>query len=43
MPSSWIWRRFCLVRTDISEEGAASIFGIEIINELGTAVAVTSK
>jgi hypothetical protein len=29
MPSSWMWCRVDIVRTEVSEERAASIFGTE--------------
>jgi hypothetical protein len=42
MASSGMLRRVALVRTDVSEEGIASIIGVIRIGELGTTVAVTS-
>jgi hypothetical protein len=35
MPSSGMWRRVALVRTDRSEEHIASIIKVETISELG--------
>jgi hypothetical protein len=34
MPSSGLWRRVGIVRTDVSEESVASMFRVEIICEL---------
>jgi hypothetical protein len=42
MASSGIFRRFALVRTDVSEELSASIIRVTRIIELGTTLAVTS-
>jgi hypothetical protein len=41
MSSSGMLHRVALVRTDVSEESAASIFRVEIIRELGTKLAAT--
>jgi hypothetical protein len=38
-----MWRRLGLVGTDISEKRVASIFRLEGISELGTALAITSN
>jgi hypothetical protein len=43
MPSSGLWRRVALVRTDVSEERVASIFRVDRISELETAFAITSR
>jgi hypothetical protein len=43
MPSSEMLRRVALVRTDVSEEGIASIIRVTRIGELGTTSAVTSN
>jgi hypothetical protein len=43
MPSSALWRRVALVRTDVSEERIASIIRVERISELRTALAETSN
>jgi hypothetical protein len=40
MPSSKIWHRVVLVRTDVSEGRAASIFNVETICEGGTTLTV---
>jgi hypothetical protein len=42
MPSSGMWRRVDLLRTDVWEESAVSVFGVERISELGAASTVTS-
>jgi hypothetical protein len=42
MPSSEMWRRVSLVRTDISDERVTSVFRVERISELRTLV-VTSR
>jgi hypothetical protein len=34
MPSSWMWRRVNLVRTDVSEERVTSIFRVEKYNRV---------
>jgi hypothetical protein len=43
MPSSGMLRRVALVRTDDPEELSASIIRVTRIDELGTALAVTSN
>jgi hypothetical protein len=43
MPSSEMWLRVALVRTDISEERVAYIMTETRIGELGTALAVNSN
>jgi hypothetical protein len=43
MPSSGMLRRLPLVRTDVSEEPSASNIRVTRIDELGTALAVTSN
>jgi hypothetical protein len=41
MPSSGMWRRVALLRTDVSEDGIASINRVRRIDELDTMFAVT--
>jgi hypothetical protein len=43
MPSSWMWRRVSLVRTDVSEELSAFIIRVTRIGKLGPTLAVTSN
>jgi hypothetical protein len=43
MSSSGMLRRVALVRTDISDEGIASIIRVTRIGEIGTTLAVTSS
>jgi hypothetical protein len=43
MPSSGIFRRVALVRTDITEERITSITRVTRIGELGATLAVTSN
>jgi hypothetical protein len=43
MPSSGMFRRVFLVRTDVSEERIASIIRVTRIAELGTTLAITSN
>jgi hypothetical protein len=43
MPSSWIWCRVALLRTDVSEERIASIITVQRITKLGTTLAVTNS
>jgi hypothetical protein len=43
MPSSGMLRRVALVRTEVSEEGSASIIRVTRIGELGTTTAVASN
>jgi hypothetical protein len=43
MPSSGMWHQVGLVKIDISEKRIASVVRVEIISELGTTLAVTSK
>jgi hypothetical protein len=43
MPSSGMWLRVGLVRTDVAEEHVASSIRMERIRELGTTLAVTSR
>jgi hypothetical protein len=38
MPSSGMWRRVSLVRSDVWEEPVATIFRVEIMHDLGTAI-----
>jgi hypothetical protein len=40
MLSSGIWYLASLVKTDVLEESVASIFRVEIISKLGTAITV---
>jgi hypothetical protein len=42
MPSSGMWRRIALVRTDVSEDRIASVIRVKRISELGT-LAVSSN
>jgi hypothetical protein len=43
MPSSVMWRRVALVRTDVSEEHSASIIRVTIMGELGATLTVTGN
>jgi hypothetical protein len=43
MPSSGLWRRVSLVRTNVSEKRIASIIRVTRIGELGTMLVITSK
>jgi hypothetical protein len=43
MPSSGILRRVVFVRTNVSEEGSASIILVTRIGELGTTLAITNN
>jgi hypothetical protein len=43
MPSSGLLRHVAVVRTNVSEEHIAFIIRVTRIDELGTALAVTSK
>jgi hypothetical protein len=43
LPSSGMWRRVALVRTDVSEERIASIIRMTRIGKLGTTLAVASN
>jgi hypothetical protein len=40
VPSSGMWRRLGVVRTDVSEERVVTIFRVERISELRTTLAV---
>jgi hypothetical protein len=39
----WLLRRVTLVRTEVSEEGSASIIRVTRIDEIGTGLAVINK
>jgi hypothetical protein len=43
MPSSGMFRRVALIRTDVSEELSASIIRVTGIGELGTTLLVTAN
>jgi hypothetical protein len=43
MPSSWIWRRVSLLRTDISGKLIASIIMVTRIGKLGTTLATNKR
>jgi hypothetical protein len=43
MPSSVVFRRVALVRTNVSEERSSSIIRVARIGEVGTTLAVTSN
>jgi hypothetical protein len=43
MPSSWIWRRVTLVRTDVSWERITSSNRVTRIGKLGTTLADTNN
>jgi hypothetical protein len=43
MPSSRMWHRVALVRTDVSVEPIASVIRVNRISELGATLAVTSN
>jgi hypothetical protein len=43
MPSSGMWLRVGVVRTDVWDERVASVFRLKCISELGTTLIVTGK